>query len=142
MAYYVDTNIFLNIVYKEPRVYEKSRKFLEEIHAGNITAITSSVTLLELKLDLAESGYPEIAEKAVSLIEDVKNLEIVPLDKTMTKLAADHVLKDKLTIHDAYHLSTAICQRAETFITRDEELAKKIIKYITVKIPEEVPQQH
>jgi len=138
MVHYVDTNIFLNIIYKEPKVYEKSRKFLEEIHIGNITALTSSVTLLELKLDLAEGGYPEIAEKATSLIEDVKNLEITPLDKTMTKLAADHVLKDKLTIHDAYHLATALCQRAETFITRDEELAEKIVKYIAVKIPEEI----
>jgi len=138
MVHYVDTNIFLNIIYKEPKVYEKSRKFLEEVHAGSITALTSSVTLLELKLDLAEGGYPEIAEKATSLIEDVKNLEITPLDKTMTKLAADHVLKDKLTIHDAYHLATALCRRAETFITRDEELAEKIVKYIAVKIPEEI----
>lgn len=140
MVHYVDTNIFLNLIYKEPKVYEKSRKFLEEVHTGNITALTSSVTLLELKLDLAEAGYSEITEKIASLIEDIRNLEITPLDKTMTKLAADHVLKDKLTIHDAYHLATALCQRAETFVTRDEELARKIIKYVTVKIPEEIPQ--
>lgn len=129
-AHYVDTNIFLNVIYKEPGFYRESLELLKKIHKGEYSALTSSITLLEVILDMTESGYGELADKAVASIEDIRNLQIVALDKTMTKQATTFVLKDNLTIHDAYHLATALCHKAETFVTRDEKLRKKIIKYI------------
>jgi len=138
MTYYVDANILLNVIYKEPEFYEKSRDFLAKVHEGKHQTVTSSVTLLEIILDMAESGYTELSDKAVASIEDIHNLDITPLDKTMTQLAANYVLRDNLTIHDAYHLATALSQKAEAFITRDEELKKKIIRYIKAATPEEI----
>ncbi|MEM1575826.1 MAG: type II toxin-antitoxin system VapC family toxin [Nitrososphaerota archaeon] len=137
-VYYLDTNIFLNVIYKEKNFYEKSRKFLEEINNGKYQAVTSSITLLEIALDMAESGYIELVDKAIASIEDIKNLEIVSLNKTMTKQAAIFVLRDNISIHDAYHLSTALQQKVKAFITRDEELQKKINRYIKTITPEEV----
>jgi len=55
----------------------------------------------------------------------------------MTKQAAIFVLRDNLTIHDAYHLSTALQQKVKAFITRDEETQKKISRYIKIITPEE-----
>jgi len=135
---YVDTNIFLNVIYKENELYEKSKEFLKEVQKGKHQAFTSSVTLLEIILDMDQSGYSELTDKAIAFIEDMRNLEITPLDKTMVKQASSHVLKNNLTIHDAYHLATALCQRAEAFVTRDEELQEKIAKYIEVIKSEEV----
>ncbi|MEM3407649.1 MAG: type II toxin-antitoxin system VapC family toxin [Nitrososphaerota archaeon] len=137
-VYYLDTNIFLNVIYKERNFYEKSKKFLEEINNGKYQAVTSSITLLEIALDMAESGYIELIDKAIASIEDIKNLEIVSLNKTMTKQAAIFVLRDNISIHDAYHLSTALQQKVKAFITRDEGLQKKINRYIKTATPEEV----
>lgn len=136
--YYLDTNIFLNVIYKEKNFYEKSKIFLEEINNGKYRAVTSSITLLEIALDMAESGYVELIDKAIASIEDIRNLEIISLDKTMTKQATIFVLRDKLSIHDAYHLSTALQQKAKAFITRDEELRKKVGRYIKTVTPEEI----
>jgi predicted nucleic acid-binding protein len=137
MSYYVDTNVFLNVIYKETVLSERSSAFLKKIHAGKLQAITSSVTLLEIILDMVESGFSEITEVAVASIEDLHNLEIVPLDHTMTKLAADHVMKEKLTVHDAYHLATATSRKAKVFVTRDEELSRKVASYMKSTAPEQ-----
>jgi hypothetical protein len=48
------------------------------------------------------------------------------------------VLKDKLTIHDAYHLATAIMEHASFFMTRGSSLAKKIKNYVEASTPEEI----
>lgn len=136
MSYYVDTNVFLNIIYKEPTLREKSSSFLKKIHSGKLRGITSSITSLQISLDMTDSGFSESTEIALASIEDLRNLEIIALDRTMTKLAADYVLKDRLTIHDAYHLATAICLKVNAFVTRDEDLTRKITKYIKALPPE------
>jgi predicted nucleic acid-binding protein len=78
-----------------------------------------------------------MADKAVALVEDIAGLNILPLDQTMVKVAAEYVVLDGLTVHDAYHLATALSGRADTFVTRDEELVKKISKHIKTMRPEE-----
>lgn len=137
MSYYVDTNVFLNIIYKETVLSERSSVFLRKVQTGKLQAITSSVTLLEIILDMVGSGFSEITEVAVASIEDLHNLEVVPLDHMMTKLAAEHVIKEKLTIHDAYHLATATSRRARVFVTRDEELSRKVARYMKATVPEQ-----
>lgn len=125
------------VIYKEAALSAKSSVFLKKIQAGKLHALTSSVTLMEIVLDMVESGFSEATEVAVASIEDLHNLEIVPLDHTMTKLAADHVIKEKLTIHDAYHLATATSRKARVFVTRDEELSRKVARYMKATVPEE-----
>jgi len=137
LSYYIDTNVFLNIIYKERVLSERSSVFLRKVQTGKLQAITSSVTLLEIILDMVESGFSEITEVAVASIEDLHNLEVVPLDQTMTKLAAEHVIKEKLTIHDAYHLATATSRKARAFVTRDEELSRKVARYMKATVPEQ-----
>jgi predicted nucleic acid-binding protein len=127
----------ITVIYKEAALSAKSSVFLKKIQAGKLHALTSSVTLMEIVLDMVESGFSEATEVAVASIEDLHNLEIVPLDHTMTKLAADHVIKEKLTIHDAYHLATATSRKARVFVTRDEELSRKVARYMKATVPEE-----
>jgi predicted nucleic acid-binding protein len=138
MSCYIDTNVFLNVIYKETGFSEGSSVLLKKIHAGKLQAMTSSVSLLEIVLDMAVSGFSETSDLAVASIEDLHNLVIVPLDHTMTKLAADYVIKEKLTIHDAYHLATATTNRAGVFVTRDKELSRKVASFIRTTVPEEV----
>lgn len=137
-SYYVDTNIFLNVIYKEPEFRGKSREFLQRIDNGEFHALTSSVTLLEIMLDMTESGYLELTSKAIASIEDMHHLEIASLDKAMTKQAAVFVIRDGLTIHDAYHIATALCMKTEAFVTRDQKLKRKIGRYIKTLTPEEI----
>lgn len=137
MSLYLDTNIFLNVIYKEPKFRVKSAELLRKVQAEEVTAITSAVTLLEVVLDMSMVGFKDQTEPAIAAIEDLYALTIVPLDKAMSKAAAQHVLDDKITVHDAYHLATALHSRVSSFVTRDASLSKKIRKYVKVTTPEE-----
>ncbi len=136
---YLDTNIFLNVIYKEKQFEKASSKLLRSIQDGRVSGFTSAVTALEVILDINSSGFgEEISEAAISTLEDIRTLVIVPLDLETCKDAAKHVLKDKLTIHDSYHLATALSCRASYFVTRDEALSKKIRQYVKTVAPEEL----
>lgn len=126
------------MIYKEARFKAKSADLLRKIQAQEIQATTSAVTLLELMLDMANSGFEDQIEAAVSALQDLPALTILPLDKSMSKTAAEHVLKDKITVHDAYHLATALHSGASYFVTRDEGLSSKIRKYVRIVAPEEI----
>jgi len=135
---YLDTNIFLNVVYREPKFETGSTRLLKRVQTREIAAVTSSVTILEMSLDMSSRGFQEQSSTAVSLLEDIESLSILPLDKDMTREAAKYVINDKLTVHDAYHLATGLKSRVKYFITRDEALSKKIRKYLEVAQPEEI----
>jgi predicted nucleic acid-binding protein len=51
--------------------------------------------------------------------------------------AGKQVIKDILTIHDAYHLATAASRKARVFVTRDEELSRKVARYMKATVPEQ-----
>ncbi|MHB1909365.1 MAG: type II toxin-antitoxin system VapC family toxin [Nitrososphaerales archaeon] len=134
---YLDTNVFLNVVYKESKFESSSANLLKRIQEGATIGITSAVTLLEITLDMTRSGIGEdLIMSAVSTIEDIPNLTISSLDMEIAKDAAKYVLKDKLQIHDSYHLATALRNKAHFFVTRDEKLARKANKYLRVSAPE------
>lgn len=135
---YLDSNIFLNVIYREAPLNEASGKLLEKVELGELQALTSAVTILEVKLVMARLGDWSAAGRAAAIIKDLKNLRIVPLNESTDDLAADHVVEDKITVHDAYHLATAVTEKAEIFVTRDEELGVKIRRYIKVMAPEEL----
>lgn len=136
MKLYIDTNIFLSVIYKEEPSAKSSGELLRAVHVGRFVGVTSSVTLLEMILDMSASNFVDHVDSAVTAVEDL--LDIVPLDKVMCKRAANYVLKDRLTIHDAYHLATALSSEAEVFVTRDEPLSRKLRKYLQVRKPDEL----
>jgi predicted nucleic acid-binding protein len=135
---YVDTNVFLNVVYKESDFERSSAELLNRIQEGKIVAVTSSVTSLEIILDMDLSGFRDQTEAAVAAVEDIRCLSIVPLDQEMAKSSARHILKDRITVHDAYHLATALGSQVLYFVTRDAALSRKIKKYVKVVTPEEI----
>ncbi len=133
---YLDTNIFLNVIYDEHGFAQGSEHLLRRIQEGKLVGTTSSVTLTEIALDLAKMGNRDKVDQALGLIERMPNLTICPLGSWTAKLAVKLVLDSGITIHDAYHGATAIEHKAEVFVTRDKYLAKKLKKAVEVSDPE------
>jgi predicted nucleic acid-binding protein len=136
--YYIDTNIFLNIICDERPFVNGSLGLMEKIQEGGVLGITSSVTEMEIALDLERTGNRECIDRALRLIEGIENLTISPLGPLTAKIAVKLVLENQLTVHDAYHGATALENGAEVFVTRDKLLATKLGKFIKVLEPEAV----
>ncbi len=134
--YYLDTNIFLNVIYNEPRFVKTSARLLGNIQAGEAEAITASITETEIGLDLAKTGNRDKIDNALRLIEGMTNLRICPLDSWGAKFAVSLVLDHGVTVQDAYHGASAIENKASVFVTRDRLLKKKLGKLMKVSEPE------
>ncbi len=135
-TYYIDTNIFLNVIYNEPHYVDASIKLLDSIQRGEATSLTASITETEIGLDLARTGNRGKIDEALRLIERMANLRICPLDTWTARLAVSLVLDHGMTVHDAYHAASALENKASIFVTRDRLLKKKLDKMISVSEPE------
>ena len=115
---YLDTNIFLNVVYKEPLFELGSGALLQRIQAGELSASTSAVTIVEIMLDMNASGYGIEAEKAISALEDIRSLSIVPLDKDMSREAARCILEDKITPFTTLITLRQLCDQESNILSQ------------------------
>lgn len=131
----IDTNIFLNVAREEERFLKGSEELLRKIRMGRIDGLASCVVLMEIKWALYEKKEYAKAEKAVSLIEDI--IKILSIDKEIAKEAIDLKIERRTELLDSIHIITAAMNRA-IFVTRDDELRRKIEDLIIVKTPEEV----
>lgn len=109
---------------------------LEDIFLGvkGKTLVSSTLTLSELlaKKEIVESESKMILLKTAFLT--VPNLQIVPPSIEIAENAALLKIKYNLTLPDAIHLTTAISQKADIFITNDKKFKRvKEIKVVLLK---------
>jgi len=135
---YLDTNIFLNVIYAEPLYSKGSYSLLQRIQEGKLAGITSSVTETEIGLDMAKTGSTEKIDEALRLLERMQNLEITSLSSLAARLALRLVLERRLTVHDAYHVATALEGKASVFVTRDRHLQRKLQGLLYASEPERI----
>jgi len=131
----VDTNVFLNVIREEKEFLRTSEEFLRKLQSGQITGIASCVALMETKWILFEKKEYAKADKAVSLIEEI--VEIAPVDREVAKEAIDLKIKKKTELLDSIHVVTAAMSDA-VFVTRDDDLRKKVEDLVSVKTPEDI----
>ena len=131
----VDTNIFLNVIREEKEFLRTSEEFLRKVQSKEITGLASCVALMEIKWALFERKECAKADKAVSLIEEI--VEIVPVDREVAKETIDLKIKKKTELLDSIHVVTAIMNDA-VFVTRDDDLRRKVEDAISIKKPEDI----
>ena len=135
MIVVVDTNIFLNVLRDEKEFVKASEELLRKMQKREITGLTSSVALMEIKWVLSEKKEFSMADRAVSLVEEIA--EIIPVDKEVAKEAIDLKIRKKIELLDSIHAITAYLNNA-VLVTRDEDLRKKVEDTITVQKPEDI----
>lgn len=133
---YLDTNIFLNVIYNELPYVRSSALLLKNIQNRKLVGITSSVTETEIALDLGKTDNRGKIDQALRLIEGMENLTICPLGSWTARFAVKLVLESGMTVHDAYHGATAIENKASIFVTRDKFLRDKLKNTIRVSEPD------
>lgn len=111
---------------------KRVKQLFLELQKNKLTAVTSAITLAEILTF-------EKLQKNRILFEDTKtklrltpNLDIIPVDETISEIAA--ILKHKYTIPlpDAIQVATALVSNQDAFISNDRGLQK--IKEIKVVI--------
>jgi len=127
----LDTNVLIYYIEEHPVFLKKVEPIIDRIVEGKATGITSYVTLLELLVK-------PIKEKRFDLVEQYKEiltseLDMVPLDESVSLKAAELRAKYGIKTPDAIQLASVISKNGEVFITNDGRLdTVKEIKVLTL----------
>ena len=121
---YLDTNIFIYAV-EEPASVSQYSAFIKElfkyIDHGEITAITSELTLSELLVG-AYIKSPELVEIYNELITDSDFLQVFSVDREILKQSALLRSLNKIALADAIHIATARENNAQVIISNDKKM--------------------
>ncbi len=127
----LDTNVLIYYIEEHPVYLTKVEPLIDKIVYGEAIGITSYVTLIELLVK-------PIKEKRLDLVEQYKEiltneLDMVPLDESVSLKAAELRAKYGIKTPDAIQLASVISKNGEVFITNDGRLdAIKEIKVLTL----------
>ena len=121
---YLDTNIFIYAV-EEPTSVSQYSGFIKElfkyIDNGEITAITSELTLAEILVGTYTES-PELIGIYDELITDSDFLQVFCVDREILKQSALLRSQRKISLADAIHVATAIQNNAHIIITNDKKM--------------------
>ena len=119
--YFLDTNVFIYFFQEHPKFGLKAKEIFSLISSGEISAVSSVLTLTEL-LSLSESE--ETVIKLHERFLETPNLYLQSVDSNIAVKASLLRRKYKFKIPDALQLASAIQVRATHFITNDKALKK------------------
>jgi predicted nucleic acid-binding protein len=118
----LDTSIFIYHFEAHPRYLPLTQKLLTGVQAGQWTAITSIITVMELTVHPWQMGRSSVAREYEALLIHFPNLTLVDVNRDVARRAAQLRAHYNVRPADALQVATALLEGATTFVTNDRKL--------------------
>lgn len=120
----IDTAPFIYFIEKHPKYLNLLHSLFIEVDAGNIDAITSTVTLLEVLVLPIKTNNLVLVEKYRDILLYSKGLTTFEILHEVSELSAKLRAKYTIKTPDAIQIATGILYGANQFLTNDPNLKK------------------
>jgi predicted nucleic acid-binding protein len=120
----LDTAPLIYFIERHPVYYPLVKPFFEALAQGKVTAITSTVTLVETMTHPLRNHQPELAHTYQQILLNADNLQVVALSPAIAIRAAQLRAEQNWRTPDAIQLATALEGHASFFLTNDHNLQK------------------
>ena len=120
----LDTTIFIYHLEGHPRYQPLTQEVLAGIQAGRQTAITSTVTVMELTVRPWQVGRPAVAREYEVLLVHFPHLTLADVTRDVARRAAQLRARYRLRPADALQVATALVHGATAFVTNDRQLRR------------------
>ena len=110
---------FIYYTEENPDYINAIAPFFEAIEHGEITIITSIVTLLEVLVHPTKSGNADLAKKYRELLFKTKGIKTIDVTQEVAEEAARLRASYNIRTPDAIHVATAIKAGADFILTND-----------------------
>ena len=128
----LDTNVIIYYIEEHPVFLKKVEPLIDRIVEGKAIGITSYVTLLELLVKPIKEERFDLVEQYKTIL--MTQLEMVPLDESVSLRAAELRAKYGIKTPDAIQLASVISKNGDVFITNDDRLdAVEEINVLTLR---------
>jgi len=95
--------------------------FFEAVGVGNVSIVTSTITLLEVLVHPLKHKDDALAAKYNDILLSSPNIQTLPVTPATAQMVAEIRAEGKLKTPDAIHLATAINHSAKFFLTNDRD---------------------
>jgi predicted nucleic acid-binding protein len=120
----IDTAPFIYFIEEHRNYREIIRPIFVEIDAGNIEAITSTITLLEVLVHPLRVGNETLAGKYREILLFSEGLTTVEILHEISEIASRLRAKYSIRTPDAIQIAVGILYHASFFLTNDPNLRK------------------
>lgn len=120
----VDTCVFIYVFEQEPHFGPLCKFIFSQLSKNKIQLITSSVTLTEVLVQPMKKKDWKTVNFYEDLFATLPHFSLVPIDSSVAKLAALIRSTDGFRLPDAYQLAAACKEKADVFVTNDQDLKK------------------
>jgi predicted nucleic acid-binding protein len=118
----LDTAPFIYFIEEHPTYLKIVDPFFEAVERGEITVITSIVSLLEALVFPIRNADVKLAQKYRDILLDSEGLTTVFLDQVIAEQAAHLRALYNIRTPDSIQMATAIIGKASFFLTNDKYL--------------------
>lgn len=118
----IDTSPFIYLIEAHPVYLSVVRPFFAALAGGEITGVTSTVTLLEVLVHPLRHREDELARRYREILLHTANLLVLPLSPGIAEEAAGVRARYYLRTPDAIQVATALHTGASHFLTNDAEI--------------------
>ena len=133
----LDTSIFIYHFELHPIYQQLTAQVLDGVVSGRWTALTSTITLMELTVLPWRQGRRRAAQAYEALLANFPNLEIVDIDRDAAHRAAQLRAEFDLRPADALQIGAAIVNGATAWVGNDR-VHRRVSKEIEVLVLEEL----
>ena len=120
----LDTSPIIYFIEKHSKYWNLLRPVFIEISSGNIEAITSTLTLLEVLVHPFRTGNEDLAEKYREILLCSEGLTTFEILHEISELAAQLRAKYSIKTPDAIQIAVGVRYGASKFLTNDPGLKK------------------
>ena len=120
----IDTAPFIYFIEKNPKYIGLLRPFFAEINVGEIDALTSTITLLEVLVLPFKTKNESLADKYRDILLYAEGLTTFEIFHEVSKLSAKLRAKHLIRTPDAIQIAVGIIYGADAFLTNDSGLKK------------------
>jgi predicted nucleic acid-binding protein len=119
----LDTAVFIYLIQEHPQFLLVVEPIFRALDAGTLSAVTSSLTLLEVLVVPYRTGDVALAESYERILTGSRGLRLVDLGRAQLRTAAQLRARHAgLRTPDALQLAAALATGCTTFVTNDRRL--------------------
>jgi len=118
----LDTQIFIYFIEEESRYLSLIKPLFEAIDRGDLLAVTSGLSLMEVLVVPYRSGNSALAEQYESLLTNSRGLRFIEVDRHLLKAAAHLRATFKFKPPDAIQVAAALVGHCKSFLTNDRRI--------------------
>ena len=120
----IDTSPFIYFLERHPLFASAVRSFFERAERGELTLVTSTVTLTEVLTKPLAENADAIATAYRSILTTSPYVRLLPIDVAVAEHAARLRAKYRLKTPDAIQIAVAIRGGCDAFLTNDGGLQR------------------